>query len=95
MNSSDSDISVQVLHGVVVPEHPNFWPDLPVDEATALGQGEAGCRPLGSYGYGPEESLSAALSEGFFAGPERPSIMPPWRASVRDYLQAYTSGNKQ
>jgi len=80
-----------VLHGVKIPEPPCFLPDLPVDEATASGLGEAGCRPLGSYGS-PEEALASAMSEGFFQGPDRPSNMPFWRASVRDYLQAYSSG---
>ena len=39
-----------------------------------------------------EEAVTSALASGFFGPLDAPSHSPPWRASVRDYLQAYGSG---
>lgn len=75
-----------LMHGPAIPDRPTFLPDLPVPPA---GTPEPGCAVLPKHRT-QEEAVESALQSGFLRSP--PASSPPWRASVRDYLAAYKSG---
>ncbi|GAX84285.1 hypothetical protein CEUSTIGMA_g11707.t1 [Chlamydomonas eustigma] len=78
----------QVLHGTVCPEAPSFLPDLPVEDTCF----EPYCQPIPKY-QTEEEALKSIQEEGFLNKFEEEALLKrPWRATIREYLQAYRSG---
>jgi hypothetical protein len=74
----------------VCPEAPSFLPDLPVEDTSF----EPYCQPIPKYGT-EEEALISVLEKGFVDDMvEETHLRRPWRANIREYLQAYRCGKE-